>query len=211
MNKKYNKQKKLAILLALLLVLFSLGTILIRGTWSFYKKTVSGSSTATVAKFDAEINDKSINAENNTVTLNVFNTIKDTTDGNNETDVANGKIAPGTMGSFTIKVKNTGDTTIDVKASLAVTNNTNNVPLEFKTNEDGSDWIPYASFATAATPLSVVTGLDVGSSQNTYTVYWRWAFNDASTNHYDNDTAIGTADTIASPLATFTFDVTQVD
>ncbi|MDR1018248.1 MAG: hypothetical protein LBM02_06055 [Lachnospiraceae bacterium] len=220
-QRKSNIQKKIAVLLALLLIVFALGTILIRGTWSYYKKSVSGESTATVAKFDAVINNNTKSVAQMTssdkITLNIFSTIRDMNNNGSESvpnydedDVKAGRIAPGTKGEFNVKVQNTGDTAIKAKATIYMDNY--DIPLKFST--DGQAWIKYRYVSSPSSspfqPLEfTLDNIAVGNNK-TQTVYWKWDF-DAFGPDNEADVAIGTSATTISPKVTVNFDITQID
>lgn len=163
--------------------------IILSGTYAKYTTSVSGSDTATVAKWSIKVNDNEIAVDNSTVTIDLFKTIYDTDGTTAETDVKTGKyIAPGTSGKFDLKVENDSDVT--AKYSIAFTLSDTTLPIEFST-DGGKNW---------STSLSDVasTTLAVGSNAVTTTVQWRWTYESgadatAIATKDKNDTAIGIA------------------
>ena len=60
----------------------------------------------------------SISKSDTEFSFNLFDTINDTSDGNNETDVKSTKIAPGTKGKFEIKVENLSEVNANYNLTL---------------------------------------------------------------------------------------------
>ena len=204
--KKSKKKNKVASLLLALALILTCG---VAGTIAQYQKSVDGSSAAQVASFKVGAKDSS----GNTATFNIFDTavIKDT-DGSTDNDVASGKIAPGTTGTYKVTLTNDSDVTVNYALKVELlsggvytdasnqTLNGKKIPLEFALsnassigNVQSSEWV---SIDNLSTGLQGTTGqLAIGSgTQQTATknLYWRWAFED--TNDPDRtalDTAIG--------------------
>lgn len=195
---KKNLMFKLGLFSAALVLV---ATCLVTGTWAKYTTTVTGTDTATVAKWSIEVNDSSITVASPTVTFDLFNTIKDTDGTNDETDVAANLIAPGTSGLFELKVENLSEVNATYEISFTETNAAN-VPLQYST--DGTTWKDsIADINVAATAIAMETGTA------TVKVQWRWVF---STNAAGDaaDTTIGQgAPATVTVAATIT--VTQVD
>ena len=200
------KMSMFALLLALVLVT----SYSVSGTYAKYTSTFTGNTdTARVAKWAFEINDTAVT---NSFTFDLFNTVNDT-DGNAETDVkvGNGEtiIAPGTQGSFKIKLANKSEVNAKYSVDYTVTN-TANIPVEFSI--DGTNW---------TTDLADVAATDIAMNGNgseaTINIQWRWTFDTAnrgtalSTTTDATDTALGskvTADTITVQAV---ITATQVD
>lgn len=102
--KKTKKKNKVASLLLALALILTCG---VAGTIAQYQKTLTGSSTATVAKFNVSAGDLT-----NTQKFKLFETVVDTKDAKKDDEVADKKIAPGTEGYF--KVTLTNDSEVDV-------------------------------------------------------------------------------------------------
>lgn len=199
---KSNKQK--AGIMALV-ALAAIGSYFIAGTYAKYTSQITGSDTATVAKWKWTINNSVIDsAEDTTYTFNLFDTIKDSDGTSSETDVASGKIAPGTSGSFDIDITN--DSEVNATYAIAFTEtNANNVPIEYST--DGTTWVSSVNSMDVST-----TNIAMGASSAKKTVYWRWVYYEDAAGDVA-DTALGfAANTSAATVqVTATVTVTQVD
>ena len=157
---KKNRMMRLA---SILLVCVLLTTSVISGTFAKYTSQATASDSARAAKWDIQLNGKSI-TEN--FTFNLFETIKDS-NGGEEKDVAGEKlIAPGTSGSFDIKLQNKSEVTAEYLIDYTVTN-TANIPVEFSVN--GGAW---GALADVTTPVT----LEMGAEATTIPVQWRWVF-----------------------------------
>ena len=111
---KSNKQK--AGLMALV-ALAAIGSYFIAGTYAKYISEISGSGTATVAKWKWKINNTDITSSaTNTFTFNLLETVKDSDGTSSESDVASGLLAPGMTGEFTIDITNNSE----VNANYAI-------------------------------------------------------------------------------------------
>ena len=204
--KKENKLVKFTMFVLLITII---AIVLVAGTYAKYTSKVSGESTATVAKWSIKVNNNELAAENSTVTFNLFETINDTGNTAQETDVEDGLIAPGTAGSFNLKVKNESEVTAKYSIDF-VLKNTSNIPIEFST--DGTTW------TNSITALAEKT-LAVGAPEDTMTVQWRWAFNGTDSTNYQatqndvTDTTLGIAAQTAPAkvIVTTTLTATQVD
>lgn len=167
---------------------------LVSSTWAKYTSSVSGTSTATVAKWSFD----GVDLSTNTIDFNLFNTILDTND-EAETDVKAGLIAPGTKGSARFTFKNTGEVNAKAIVKLELTN-TSNIPLTFTLGEETlfADGNSYQK----EIPLSMKN--DTGT---TWALNWAWAFGGDDT----TDTQLGTAETAPEILVKLTVEFVQVD
>ena len=164
-------------------------------TFAKYTSAAKGSDTVTVAKWSIEVNDADIvNATGSPASVDfaLFDTIKDS-DGNAETDVTSGKIAPGTQGAFAVaKIENTSDVTANVKVTMKLTSDSTNIPpLQYNVGS-GDNWTTW----TKGTEITIIdkTGdnaLAIGGTIAATDVQWRWAFNDTGV---DNAYGINPAD-----------------
>lgn len=161
------ENNKLVKFTSFVLLVAVIAMILVAGTYAKYTSTASGSDTAIVAKWDIKAGkageEVSITGSNATVSFDLFDTILDTT-GNEETDVVQRKIAPGTKGEFEMSVKNDSEVNAEYGVKFTVDNST--IPLEFKVND--GDWTNSLSEVTK-------TALNMGTS-DTAKVEWRWAY-----------------------------------
>ena len=206
---KSNKQK--AGLMALV-VLAAIGSYFIAGTYAKYTSEISGSDTASVAKWKWTIGENVIDSAEGAqagYTFNLFNTIKDSNLTSVESDVADGKIAPGTSGSFEIDITNNSE--VNATYAIAFTEtNAGGVPIEYST--DKSTWVSIGNLNVPATTINI-------NANAKATIYWRWAYTGAESTNYtssqtdETDTALGFgANTSPAEIqVTATITVTQVD
>lgn len=203
--KKDNKLVKFTMFVLLITIV---AIILVSGTYAKYTSEASGTATATVAKWSIIVNDDEEIATTTpqTVTFDLFKTINDSDGSSAETDVASGLIAPGTVGSFELSIKNESE--VNAKYAIAFEVTGSDVPLEFSVN--GGEWAD-----TITAPAE--TTLDMGES-DTVNVKWRWAFEEkvgdvVNTAVDTADTALGiNAQTVAPEvIVKTTLTVTQVD
>lgn len=204
--KKDNKLVKFTMFVLLITIV---AIVLVSGTYAKYTSEVSGASTATVAKWSITVNGDELATENSTVTFDLFETINDTGNTADETDVADGLIAPGTAGSFNLKVKNESEVTAKYAISFVVSES--DIPLEFST-DNGTTWTDSITAPAEKT-------LAVKAAEDTITVQWRWAFNGSDSTNYKTtqndvtDTTLGIAAQTTAPTVkvTTTLTATQVD
>ena len=159
MRREENKVAKFAIIV---LALTMIALILVSGTYAKYTSEFEATSNARVAKWSFKVNNKDIaTSEAQELTINLFETIKDTTDaeevGSNETDVKAGTaaqaiIAPGTAGEFTISVQNLSEVTAKAEIAFDVTTT---LPLEFKVGN--GEWKAASSFTGDAAKVTLAT------------------------------------------------------
>ena len=168
------KTKKRIKLIALLLVLVAATCCFTGYTLAKYTSTATiNMGSATVAKWSFTVGDTEIaKSEAQTITVNLFETINDTGNTAAETDVATGKIAPGTSGKFDLVVKNTSEVTANYKINFTATGAEAPITFTYKigttTLEQGTD-----------------RALAIGATE-TITVTWEWPFD-------GDDTALGIA------------------
>lgn len=186
-NKNYNLIKIFAILLLLVMLVL----MIIVGTYAKYTTEVTGSDSTVVAKWAWQINDNDVSKDDTEFSFNLFDTIQDTSDGNNETDVKSTKIAPGTKGAFEIKVENLSEVNANYNLTLKETKgqDVSNAKIEYSIigTDEATDW------TTALNTFNLTnTLLDMETGSKTITVYWRWAYS-PSVAQDDADTAVGFA------------------
>lgn len=202
-------KKNKVLLLGIITVFVAIFSLtLVSGTWAKYTSTVSGADTAKVAKWAWNVNDAdlTLGTTTGTVQFNLFDTVLDTAtgnDGNTDTDVKLGTetpiIAPGTKGSFELKVTNASEVNGTLKVELAQSGAT--VPLKFSTN--GTAYVSLAELNTSLKSTAVGS-----AATETITIYWMWAFEGAEGTDA-TDTTLGIAGETVTVNATLTF--TQVD
>jgi len=169
------KKHRRSSLVIILLMLVAIATSYVGSTYAKYTETVSGDGTATVAKWD-------FTTDNAISTLDI-----DFTDDYDPSTLVEGKIAPGTSGSFAISVKNT-HTETGVNFTLALGTATN-VPTNLKFYKDSTfttEITPGTGTITGQLAALDSTGLDVS-------IYWKWNYE--TTNGDTADTTNGKAAT----------------
>ena len=184
-KKNYNSIKIFAILLLLVMLVL----MLIVGTYAKYTTEVEGSDSSVVAKWAWQINDTDVSKSDTEFSFNLFDTINDTSDGNNETDVKSTKIAPGTKGKFEIKVENLSEVNANYNLTLKETKgqDVSDAKIEYSIigTDEATDW------TTAISTFNLTnTLLDMESGSKTLTVYWRWAYSPSPAQD-DADTTVG--------------------
>ena len=177
MNKKLNYLKKFSVVV--LLCVIAVGSYFIAGTYAKYTRELTGTDTATVAKFS--VTASGLNKEQ-TANINLFSNLYEVDAISNEANVAEGKIAPGTGGKFATTLTNNSE--VDVKAKLAITEtNEKNIPVEY--SFDRNTWAT-AENITKEITLDYTGKRDASTSED-ITVYWRWAYDSDDT----RDTKLG--------------------
>lgn len=221
MRREENKVAKFAIIV---LALTMIALILVSGTYAKYTSEFEATSNARVAKWSFKVNNKDIaTSEAQELTINLFETIKDTTDaeevGSNETDVKAGTaaqaiIAPGTAGEFTISVQNLSEVTAKAEIAFDVTTT---LPLEFKVGN--GEWKAASSFTGDAAKVTLATLAMEQATATDTVVQWRWKYNSGaisggkSTENATGDaadTTLGVAGT-ATAAVKVTVTATQVN
>ena len=195
-----------------LLIAVLLTTCAISGTFAKYISDASAQDDARVARWDIELNEKSINE---TFVFDLFATVNDSND-TAETDVATDAnttiIAPGTQGSFDIKLLNKSEVTAKYGIVYTVTNN-DNIPVKFSV-DNGTTWKDTLDEVVAD---DEDTKLAMGATTATViTVQWKWDYevgvDDAAIATNDaKDTAFGEATTLSTITVKADVTVTQVD
>lgn len=195
-------KKKLSVLLVLVLAV-AISAYSVGGTYAKYTSTFEGAtSTARVAKWAFEINDNEADATQE-FTFDLFESVNDS---NVATGTNENIIAPGTTGSFAIKLANKSEVNANYTVDYTVTN-TANIPVEFSI-DNGATWTTDLA-DVAATAINM-------NADTTITIQWKWAFTGAASENYKTaqtdvtDTGLGLdgTDTI-TVKADIT--VTQVD
>ena len=196
------KDNKLVKVFLIALLIVMVGLILVSGTYAKYTTTFTGSDTATVAKFKVSSN---TTAE----TFDLFKTAKEVDGTTADVDVANGKVAPGTGGKFDIQLTNDSEVKVHYAISLKETNESN-IPIEYSL--DGTTYVTAANFASVS-----AADLAIGSTTQTVSVYWRWAFEGKDSTNYKTtqtdttDYTLGTASTAPTVKVEASTVFTQVD
>lgn len=186
-------KKNIAMRVASLVLMCTIVTsCFVSSTFAKYTSSISGQDTVTVAKWAIEVNDVDAVAQDS-VSFDLFSTIKDSDATSAEADVADGKIAPGTSGAFDLKIENLSEVTATYNVAFAFSNGAN-IPIQYSL--DGDDW--------NASLSNVANNIAAGGS-TTVKVYWKWPFDGNDT----TDTALGAQAPTLTVTATIT--ATQVD
>lgn len=190
-----NRMIKLASFVMFLTVI---AVVLVTGTYAKYSSSATGNDTATIAKWDIKAgkagNELSITGSNATVVFDLFDTIQDT-NGEAESDVKAGLIAPGTQGAFELSIKN--DSEVNAAYTINYGISGADIPLKFRLN--GGEWTDSLSNISATT-------VEMGKSA-TAKVEWKWDFD---ANDTASDIKLGTADS-RNVTVNATLVVSQVD
>ena len=215
--KKSKKKNKVASLLLALALILTCG---VAGTIAQYQKSLGGTSTATVAKFDVSAGD--LNKEN-TADLKLFDSVKDTSSdavNGKEEDVAEVstgklKIAPGTTGCTKVTLTNNSDVTVELGLtgtitgdSVQVRSTTYKLPLKFGISDsDTTAPSQWNDLATAVTLPDSDKKLAKNSGDTVKYLWWIWDFSGDTT----TDTTLGEHATELNPVVKLSVQFTQVD
>lgn len=189
------KARNVFLFALVLLSVISMGSV--AGTYAKYTANSSFTDQARVAKWDIKLNDKKMEQS---FTIDLFKTIKDSDGINAETDVKAGNIiAPGTQGEFSFNIKNDSEVNANVKMDWSGYANNDNIPIKFKgtiTDANGTtstDWLDdITSILTTPTALGMNETVSVK-------VEWKWDYESA-----DNVDAGDQADTTLGKAGTAT-------
>lgn len=142
---------------SVLLVAVLLSTCAISGTFAKYTSTYTGGATATVAAWAFEMNEEEIA---NDFTFNLGDTVTEIGGSDEaEVDLSKKVIAPGTEGSFQIKLDNLSDVTAAYDISI-----------ELDDRQDGKQNPPVIfTFPSADSEGEIKYG-----EEKTITVNWKW-------------------------------------
>ena len=187
------RNKPVIILLALLLI-----TAIVFSMYAYakYKTTLTGNGTATVAKWSFKVNGQTQTIPD----IDLATTMKE----NN--NVVEGKLAPGTEGSFDLNLDATGsEVAIDYNIKLIVTEKPTN--LRFYTD---SSYTKEITSTDGVMNVSGVMSLEEIKTIQTKTIYWKWAYQTGTaTNDIVANDKIDTADSKKSVTMTITVTGTQ--
>ncbi len=215
------KTTKIFRIAALMFSLTLVTSCFVGETFAYFASTKSATDSARYAKWSFKVNDLEIanNAEWSTY-FNIFETINDTNkeQSGKETDVKSGEIiAPGTVGSYPIKIENSSEVNATYTIDF-VENNAKDIPVQYKIDYgdvEGS-WYDSVEELEAAMDKSIdLTDKPIAVGEtHTYTFYWRWAYNDSDSVHHKGqtnavDTALGVNTAYLSVNAKIT--ASQVD
>lgn len=162
---KYGKLMKRAGAAAFVLTVIS--SCIVGGTLAKYTTTVAGTGSAIVAKWAPTFKGGSNGSFNDTVEVNL-------TDTTLNAKVTDGKVAPGTSGSFDVQVSR-GATDVEFTYSITMSNMKNRpANLKFYSDQNFNNELTetdgeYKLFANETMSLT-------GDESKTKTVYWQWPY-----------------------------------
>ena len=162
---KKTKRKSLLIMALLLLVCITSGYV--ASTYAKYTSDVTGDGTITVAKWNFEEDNSSIKTFNINLSKNY-----------DSSTLVNNKIAPGTEGSFSVKLLNTSEVGVEFAVTLGDASLDNDISLPknlkfYSDKEHKKEFTPGEDNITGKLKANDETGVDV-------TIYWKW-------DYYTND------------------------
>ncbi len=200
-------KKNLAMRVASLVLMCTIVTsCFVSSTFAKYTSSASGSDTVTVAKWavkaGAEGSELDISGSTQALTFNLFDTILDTNGNAAEQDVAAGKIAPGTKGSFALSVKNESE--VNAEYTISFEYDGVQLPLTYSIAIDGANKGSSLDGASVGGTLNMTD-----NTADNVVVTWEWPFEAVSPNTNAADTSLGVAHGTAEVTATLV--VTQVD
>ena len=179
------KDKRFTKFVCNIVFFISVIVILLSGTLAKYVSDAFGRDSTLVAKWAFLANGLDITTldNNDSIQFNLFETIYDSDGVNQDSDVALGFIAPGTSGKFTFELKNVSEVSAQYGINFEALN-PSQIPIEYSI--DGSNW--YSDITRINVIKNNNTILDIGSSEEYITVFWRWPFN----SDIDKDTSLAT-------------------
>ncbi|MBP3596272.1 MAG: hypothetical protein J6J60_02570 [Clostridia bacterium] len=202
------KNNKITVFTIIAIILTIIALIITSSTYAKYTSSVdTTTANATVAKWSVKINDQDITQDSTSIDFDLFSTIYDTGASEEEEDVVDGKIAPGTAGGFNFEIENSSEVTI--KYSIAFTEtNASNIPIEYSI--DGENFYASAEFTEELNNNAQT--IDMGDSK-LIEVSWRWAYEGGvgASQTDETDTELGTATTTPTYNVKATIIATQVD
>ena len=189
---KKNRTMRVAVLM---LALTLLTCCFVGSTFAKYTSTTTGSDTVTVAKWQIEVNDTDITATtNNQPTFDLFGDTAQFDELGD--DVAAGKVAPGTKGSFNFKVENLADVSVKYTVSFTVTFPDGLDSNRFKFYSDSAmnqEITATSGVYTVANAVEVEVGT---TAPQTIDVYWQWTFAEDAVDNALSNTTITVTPTI---------------
>ena len=150
--------KKKKIFLAVIIIISLILIIAAGYTFSRYFSSVPGSATAQIAAWSFKAN---AGGDSNPLTGIML------------TPSGGGNIAPGTNGTFQIKVDSIGS---DVDVNYHVNISQENLPANMRFKLQGDNQTTYTSMAALASAELHDTLLATGNQQKTYTIEWNWPY-----------------------------------
>lgn len=185
-------KKKAIMLVALLLVVVIIAICGIVYTNSKYISATNGNASTSVAKWVFNVTGNDTYSNTDTVeNLRIAQTCDEKT-------LVNGKIAPGTSGSFDIIVDTTG-TEVGVNYNVVFTKSNENtsLPTNLKFQLDGTDW-------NYTDGISGKIDSNSSSKEVTHTITWSWDYETPNGDIADTSDGINSLDCSFNVTATGT-------
>lgn len=159
------KSKKVIIALFVLLLLISI-TCGVLYTSAKYTSSAKGNVSASVAKWHFDVSGEDSYNDTNTIqNLKIAQTC-------NASTLSDGKIAPGTSGSFDIIINSSkSEVGLDYTVSFSLADSTKALPTNLKFKLDGNDW-SYASGISGKINADDETKIKT----KTHTITWEWPY-----------------------------------
>lgn len=200
------KNNKITLFTIIAIIITIIALIITSGTYAKYTSSINTTAaTATVAKWSVKINGQDITTDQKLIEFNLFQYINDSDGIEDEEDVSDTKIAPGTSGSFNFAIENSSEVTIKYSIEFAETN-ASSIPIEYSI--DGITYYDAAGLTEALNEEA--TEIEIGVTQNVE-VKWRWAYEVNGLSSDSTDTALGKATTTPTYSVTAKIVATQVD
>ena len=200
---KYGKMMKGIGVAALALTVVS--SCMVGGTLAKYTTTVAGTGSAIVAKWAPSFKGGANGEFTDSIDVKL-------TDTSLNGKVVNGKVAPGTDGSFSVQVSR-GATEVEFKYSVTISD-LNNCPANLKFYEDDKFSKELTKNEKGNYELSSSETMGLTDSDKTLTVYWQWPYavdsESGSQAELDRDAAdseAGNKATASEAAATMSFKV----
>ncbi len=193
MNKK-NNIKRIGIIF--LIAIAIIGSYFISGTYAKYTSELKSKDDIDTAEWRFRINGLLIDSyekasAEESFQFTLFNTVYDKTCGNGDGNLADNRIAPGTCGKFSVIVKNESE--INANYSIAfeerqtnLPTNISRIPIEYSA-DNGETW------SSDINDISLnPTLINRGETSQTFTIKWRWLYENGNDNNLAINDAIDT-------------------
>lgn len=162
------QRRRRVIMIAIILFLLGIAFI-VAGTYAYYRKTMSGTISGTIATWNFKSNNSSSSFS---ITLTP-----------NESTTANSTIAPGTSGSFSVNLS-AASSSLPVDYSITFSD-FSNIPTNLVFYSDAS----HTTVVDLDASTYSVSGTLAAGGTATKTWYWDWPYGSSSSTSTDNASA----------------------
>lgn len=188
-----NKTLRIA---SVLLIAVLMTTCIIGGTFAKYTSNLAVTAKQGIATWNVTLDSNDLDTATEGIQINLADTVLDT-NGEAETDVKSGLIAPGTNGSFKIGIKNASQ----VKANAVLTLTVPTLPTGMTLKNGATN--------LSAGVQTVTVALDMEQSAATEVEFtWEWVYDTETAGANDTNDLTFQGQTLSIPVA---IAVTQVD